>query len=229
MTPAELYAACRAECGKIASEEELADADILRASDYILKRIDEQITDKKLRSFTGVADEREYSPHENTVRVQRVYPSDTQDADNMILGSHHKGEFDPDAEEYYLFPSLYAIKLQRRIRGLPALSWDWNHIRRKIIIDPMPSEDGDKYWYISVERVEWTLVKLPTDFEELMVTGTSWKCLSIVLLKRSDLGGISRGGGFVDYPASAMKGFIDDKKEEFFSLLKLKSALYGSL
>jgi len=108
------------------------------------------------------------------------------------------------------------------------LKWDWNAIRRKIIIDPAPTQAGDKYWYISIERVSWILDNLPDDFEELLVTGVAWKCLEIVLLKRSDLGGIPREGGFIDYPASALRSFIDSKKDEFFDILKLKSNLYGS-
>jgi len=228
MEEAALITAVRAACGKVSASEELEDTDITREGGWILKRIDEKITDKKLRSFTGVKDEREYSPHDNTVRVQRVYSSDTLESDAVVLGTHHKAEFDPDASEYYLFPSLYAIKLQRRLRGLAALKWEWNHIRRKIIIDPAPMVDGDTYYYKSVERVEWTLAKLPTGFEELLVIGVSWKCLEIVLLKRSDLGGIQRGGGFVDYPAGGfMKDFATDKKDEFFNMLRLKSQLYG--
>lgn len=223
-----LVTAIKSECGKITSSEELHDDDILRQSEYILRRIDERITDRKLRSFDSIKDEREYDPHADTVRVQKVYPSDTSDSNTMTLGTHHKEVTDPEASEYYLFPSLYAIKMQRRIRGLAELKWEWNAIRRKIVIDPAPTIADLKYWYISVERVTWTLDNLPVDFEELLVVGIAWKCLEIVLLKRSDLGGIPREGGFVDYPASAMKGFIDSKKEEFFNILRLKAMIYGS-
>lgn len=228
MEESDLYAAVRAGCGKIEGNEELEDIDILRESVFIMKRIDERITDRVLRYFEGEINVREYDPHANTVRVQKVYDSDTLESDTMVLGSHHREEFNPDTSEYYLFPSTYIIRMQRRIRGLPSLQWGWNAIRRKIIIDPMPSQTGDKYWYISVERTGWTLANIPEGFEELLVTGCVWKCLEIVLLKRSDLGGIQREGGFVDYPASAMKGFIDTKKDEFFDTLKLKSNLYGS-
>jgi len=228
MENSELTAAVRAECGKVTAEEELDNSDITREGEWILKRIDERITDKKLRSFTGTTDEREYDPHANTVRVQKVYPSDTTLSDTIELGSHHKAASDPDTSEYYNFPSLYVISLQRRIRGLPALRWEWNHIRRKVIIDPAPTQDGDTYWYISIERVEWTVGALPADFEELLVTGVAWKCLEIVLLKRSDLGGIQREGGYIDYPASSMRDFVVDKKDSFFRQLKFKAQTYGA-
>lgn len=223
-----LITAIKSECGKVTATEELDNDDIIRQAGFILKRIDERITDRRLRYFEGEKDEREYAPHADTVRVQKVYPSDTQESDTMELGTHHREAVDPDASEYYLFPSLYAIKMQRRIRGLPEQKWEWNAIRRKIVIDPAPTIAGEKYWYISVERVSWTLDALPEDFEELLVVGVAWKCLEIVLLKRSDLGGIPREGGFVDYPATAMKSFIDDKKEEFFSILRIKAMIYGS-
>lgn len=228
MESSELITAVRAEVGKVSNVKELDDTDITREGSYILKRIDERITDRVLRSFEGEEDVREYDPHANTVRVQMVIPSDTQDEDLMILGTHHKAETDPDSSEYYLFPSLYVIKQQRRYKGLPALKWEWNAIRRKIIIDPAPSSDGDNYWYISVERVNWTLDALPVDFEELLITGVSWKCLEIVLLRRSNLGGVLREGGFVDFPATRMKTWVDSKRDEFFRILRLKSMLYSS-
>lgn len=227
MEESELITAVRAACGKVSSDEELEDADIIREGGWILQKIDERITDRKLRSFTGTKDEREYDAHENTVRVPKVYPYDSRISDTVFSGTQHGAVADPETSEYYLFPSLYAIEKQRRIRGLPALQSRWNHIRRKIVIDPAPTQDGDTYWYVSIERVNWTLANLPGDFEELLVTGTSWKCLSIVLLKRSDLGGIQREGGFVDYPASALRSFIIDKKDDFFDTLRRKSQLYG--
>lgn len=228
MEQAELIKATRAECGKVTATEELEDEDVVREANWILKRIDERIVDRKLRFFESTNGEREYDVHADTVRVQKVFPSDTQIEELMELGTHHSSDIDPDAEDYYLFPSLYTIRLQRRIRGLPSLKWEWNAIRRKVVIDPHPLQDGDKYWYISVERANWTLENVPDDFEELLVTGTAWKCIEIVLLKRSDLGGIIREGGYTDYPAPAMREFITGKKDEFFSLLNLKAQLYGS-
>jgi len=228
MDLAELIKAVRAECGKVEAEEELHDDDITRESGYIMERISDRITDKRLRFITSEVDVREYSPHDDTIRVADVFDSDTQADDSMILGSHHAEGTGEDADEFYQWPSLYAIKQQRRVQGLPALQWGWNPVRQKITIDPMPSQAGIKYWYISVERANWTLVDLPAGFIELLVTGTTWKCLEIVLMRRSDLGGIQRSEGMTDYPASALKGFIDTKKDDFFSLLKFKAQLYGA-
>lgn len=230
MTPEALELAVKAECGKIQSDTELDSNDISREGVFILKRIDERITDKRLRSFAGKADVREYSPHADTVRVIKVYPSDTQFDDQMVLGTHCAQSFDASAgvDERYLWPSLYAIDLQRRVRGLAPLKWGWNHIRRKITIDPMPTQDGDNYWYMSVERVNWTLANLPSDLEELLVTGAVWKCLEIVLGRRSNLGGIHREGGFVDYPAASLREWVNAKKDEFRNMLELKAAIYGS-
>jgi len=235
MTSEELELAVKSECGKIQSDTELDNDDIAREGGYMMVRIDEKITDKRLRCFVGVANEREYSPHDDTVRVTKVYPSDTQLDDKLVLGSHHSAgsglggaDLDDSIIDPYLWPSLNSIDRQRRVKGLPALSWGWNHIRRKITIDPMPFQDGDNYWYKSVERSNWTLANLPSDLEELIVTGTVWKCLEIVLGQRSQLGGIHREGGFVNYPAGSLGDWVVRKKDEFFDLLKFKAAIYGS-
>ncbi|TET09095.1 hypothetical protein E3J84_05515 [Candidatus Aerophobetes bacterium] len=89
----------------------------------------------------------------------------------------------------------------------------------------MPTEAGDKYWYTSVERSDWTLGNLPEGFEELLVLGTSWKCLEILALKRSSLGGVIRDGGFVTYPSTELKLFVDQYRDDFHAELKLKSKL----
>jgi len=233
MTSVELALAVNAECGKIQSELELASADIAREGGYILQRIDERITDRRLRSFVGTIDIREYSPHANTVRVIKVYPSDSELDDRMVLGSASAGasgseSLDDSVTDPYLWPSLNSIDRQRRVRGLPNLVWGWNHVRRKITIDPAPFQTGDNYWYMSIERANWTLADLPVDLSELIVTGTVWKCLEIVLLQRSQLGGIHREGGFANYPAAALGDWIERKRTDFFDLLELKAALYGS-
>ena len=227
MISADLISAVRSECGKVSNDEELEDTDIPREEGYILKRISARITDKRLRNFLSVEDQREYDVHADTIRVQKVFPIGSEEL-LTSLGTHHRGESLNDAEEYYLFPSLYVIELQRRIRGLPTVRSEWNHIRRKVAIDPAPTQSDNKYWYMSIESANWTLANLPEDFEELLVTGTAWKCLSIVILRRSNLGGIQRSGGMIDYPASSLKGFIDDKKDEFHKTLELKSFLYGA-
>jgi len=233
MTPEELQLAVKSECGKIQSDTELDNDDIAREGGYMLVRIDEKITDKRLRSFVGVANQREYDPHADTVRVIKVYPSDTRLDNKLEMANASPAatggtDLDDSVTDPYLWPSLNSIESQRRVRGLPALSWGWNHIRRKITIDPMPFQDGDNYWYKSVERSNWTLVNLPSDLEELIVTGTVWKCLEIVLGQRSNLGGIHREGGFVNYPAGSLGDWVERKKDEFFDMLKLKAAIYGS-
>jgi len=232
MTDEQLQVAVNAACGKIESVIELATDDIDREGAYILQRIDERITDRKLRSFVGVLNQREYSPHADTVRVIKVYPSDTQLDNRLILGaasaSGGNADLDDSVIDSYLWPSLNSIDRQRRVRGLPDLAWGWNHIRRKITIDPAPYQGGDNYWYMSIERANWTLADLPSDLEELIVLGTSWKCLEIVILKRSNLGGIHREGGFANYPAGTLGDWVVRKRDDFFDSLKLKAALYGS-
>lgn len=236
MTDAKLREAVNAECGKIQGETELALDDIDREGGFILQRIDERITDRQLRSFVGTINIREYSPHPDTVRVIKVYPSDSQLDNRMELSnaSPSAGAFGGGVDlgdsviDSYLWPSLNSIDRQRRVRGLPDLAWGWNHIRRKITIDPAPYQSGDNYWYMSIERANWTLANLPADLTELIVTGTTWKCLEIVLLQRSQLGGIHREGGFANYPAAALGDWVERKRTDFFDLLTLKAAIYGS-
>ncbi len=234
MTDVELRKAVKAECGKIQSDTELASDDIDREGGYILQRIDERITDRKLRSFVGTIAIREYSPHADTVRVIKVYPSDTQLDDRMVLGSASAsaqsggGDLDDTILDPYLWPSLNSIDRMRRVRGLKDLAWGWNHVRRKITIDPAPYQSGDNYWYMSIERANWTLANLPIDLTELIVTGTTWKCLEIVLLQRSQLGGIHREGGFANYPAATLGDWVERKRTDFFDTLTLKAAIYGS-
>jgi len=223
----DLISVVRAECGKVTNIEELEDTDILKQAGFILTRIAEKVVDREVRYITSEANVREYDVHANTVRVQDVIPSDTQGSDTMELGSHHRAEFDPESSELYQWPSLHVIKLQRRIRGLPPIHFEFSPVSRKLKIDPMPSQAGIKYYYWSVEKTYWTLVNLPNDFEELMATGTAWKCMEIIIMKRSNLGGIMRGGGLVDFPATRMRIFITAKRDEFFDSLKQKSMIYN--
>lgn len=224
MDASNLYAAVRAEIGKVSNVSEIADADILRESGYILDRIAEMIPTKAIRYVTSVANQREYDVNANTVRVQKVFLWDTVDENVMVLGGYRIEVDEPN--EYVEFPSLWVIEMSRRNRCLPRIRHSYDPVRRKLAIDPYPEEADKKYWYVSVEKADWTLAKCPSDFEGLLVTGTSWKCLEIVQLKRSNLGGILREGGFVDFPAGSMRPFIDAKKTEFFDALELKSKLY---
>ena len=227
MTESDLISVVRAECGKVTNIEELEDTDIIKQSEFILTRIAEKVVDREVRYITSEKDVREYDVHDNTIRVQGVIPSDTQSLNTMELGSGGSAEFNPDAGEYYNWPSLHVIRLQRRILGLAEINFEFNPVRRKLKIDPMPTQAGLKYYYWSVEKTYWTLANLPNDFEELMATGTAWKCLEIIILKRSNLGGIMRGGGFVDFPATRLQPFINAKRDDFFDGLEQKSMIYN--
>lgn len=226
MTTIELIAAVRAECGKlpVARTTELEDTDISRESVYILDKIADACPQKAIRSITSVANQREYSVDAATIRVSKVFPWDAGDEELMVLGSIKVDQ--ARANEYYNFPSLWVIEQSRRRRGLPRIRHRFDPVSRKLAIDPYPQTAGVKYWYVSIEKTDWTLVKLPTNFENLLVTGTTWKCLEIVALKRSELGGTLRQGGFIDYPSVSLRSFIDAKKKEFDIELEVKSKLY---
>jgi hypothetical protein len=224
MDASSLYAAVRAEVGKVANVIELADADILRESGYILTKIAERIPSKVLRYITSIINTREYDVYSATMRVQKVFLWDTMDENIMVLGGYRICVDEPN--EYVQFPSLWVIEMTRKARALPRIRHYFDPVRRKLAIDPYPEEAGQKYWYISVEKTDWTLAKCPADFESTLVTGVVWKCLEIILLKRSNLGGILREGGFVDFPAVSMRPFIEAKKTEFFDDLEIKTKLY---
>ncbi len=225
MTEASLVKAVRAECGKVDNSIELEDVDIIREGNFILDKIAERIVEKNLRYITSEADKREYDVHANTIRVQEVITWEGIDEDIMKLG-------DPTIEggtenEYYDFPSLWTIRMMRRKRGLPKVQFQFNPVEKKLKIDPMPEEDGTKYYYVSVEKSNWTLSKLPSNFESLLVTGTTWKCLDIIAMKRSNLGGIHREGGMVTYPATEIHKIAADKKKDFYQELNVKALLYS--
>ena len=150
---------------------------------------------------------------------------EAEDKNTMILGGYRVSAV--DASEGYNFPSMRIIDRMRRVRGLPRIKHEFDPINQKLKIDPMPTEDGNKYWYTSIERSDWTLENVPEDFEDLLVTGVAWKCLEIVALKRSNLGGVIRDGGFVTYPATELKLFVDQYRDDFHAELKLKSKLYS--
>lgn len=231
MTEADVISAVRFRCGKITEAMgELDDDDIVQENTWILRKIADRIQIKKLRSFTGEEDEREYDVHADTLRVQKVFQWDENENETYLndpdktgypIGSY-------DADEYYNWPSLWKIEMYRRERGLPRIKFEWDPINKKIILDPAPSSAGDTYWYISVEKSKWTLTGVPEDFEEMMITGTSWRCLESVALRRSvGRGGAHRAGGYVDYPEARLKRFSDDWKKEFFEELDLKAKIYS--
>ena len=229
MTEEELIASVRARCGKVSiAMGELDDADITREGNWILKKIAERITVKKIRSITSEANEREYDVADETLRVQKVYPPGSIDENKLS---------DPDAyghissqnivgSEYY-WPSEYLIRMMRKIRGRTKIKGTFNFATRKLAIDPYPETTGDKYWYISVEKNQWTLLNVPEDFEDIATTDVRSQGLTIIALKRSTLGGIQREGGFVDYPTHRLKKFTDEYRDEFYEDLILKAKLYN--
>jgi len=226
MIGANLILAVRAECGKVVSGSgELDDADINRQYPWILNIIADRITIKVLRSFTTVANQRTYAVNSTTRRVVKVYPPGTIDENVLDLGDRIVGIY-AEGNEYYNFPSVWKIKMARRIQGKPRFKWQFDVIARKIAVDPMPKEAGNTYWYSSVEKSQWTLDNLPVEFEYLLTIGTAWKALEQIALRRSTLGGIQRSGGTVDYPAASLDPYIERKKKDFFVELDTKALLY---
>jgi len=223
-TENDLIQAVRAECGKVANAVELADIDILREKAFVLNRIAEMIPVKVLRSIVSVISQTDYDVNVKTVNVRKVFQWDDTDSDLMVLGGYRADEAGRD--ERYNFPSLWAIEQFRRLRGLPKIRYEFHPVTRKLSIIPAPTETGTAYYYISVEHADWTMASLPEEFKELLTLGVTWKCIEIILLKRSNLGGVLRDGGFVDFPAVSMRTFIETKKSEFNELLNRKAMLY---
>jgi len=227
MTEQELIESVRGEIGGITvAMGEVDDKDIIRYGGKILGLIGEKITVKTLRYFTSEEDEREYDVPIEVLRVQDLYPyhaiDDMYDFGQTSLEITGGGGIVSDVT----WPSLWKIKMMRKMRALPRLIWEFDPINRKLKIDPAPKEDGELYYYMSVDKTEWLLSKLPEDFIEMVVVGTAWKSLSQVALKRSNLGGQVREGGRVTYPSTELRLFVQDKKEEFDEKLKVKSMVY---
>lgn len=227
MTEQELIEAVRAEMGGITvAMNEIDDKDIIRYGSKILNLIGEKITIKTLRYITSTEDEREYDVPEAVLRVQDLFPyhavDDMYDFGQTSLEITGGGGIVSDV----VWPSLWKIKMMRKMRALPRLVWEFDPINRKLKIDPAPSEDGTLYYYMSVDKTKWTLNKLPEDFGEMITVGTAWKSLSQLALKRSNLGGQIREGGRVTYPSTELRLFVQDKKEEFEEKLKIKSMVY---
>lgn len=230
MDTSNLIEGVRAECGKLDNAIELENDDIIRQSGWILKRLAERIKIKEIRYVTSVANQRLYDVATTTLRVQKVFKSDG--INDLILlsdiGSHKESTEITDSTSYYLFPSLWKIEMTRKMRGLPRIKFDFDPINRKLALDPAPSESGKKYWYVSIEKSKWVLDIVPDDFEEIVIVGVTFKALEQVALKRSNLGGIHREDGMVNYPASELKKFVDSKKDEFYDLLRIKEMIYSA-
>lgn len=230
MISANLITYVRSGCGKnTVAKSELDDAEIVQYSTDILKRIGDKITIRELRYITGEINTRSYDVPSTVLRVVKVYVWDTY-AENYLsvgdIGASHR----PDkgsVSEGYMFPSLHTMDAMRKARGLPRIRHEFDPINRKLRIDPMPSVAGDKYYYVSVEKTQWTLSALPEDFEELVVVGCVWKSLEQIALKRSELGGVLREGGRVTYPATELFALAEKKKTQFDEMIDIKQMLFS--
>lgn len=230
MTDVELVTAVRSELGKLAeiNTVDIESSDITREAAFILSRISSRLTKKVMRSITTTVDVREYSVDTNTIRVQEVLSSSEVEEMEMKLGSYIvSGDTGQYSNEYYNFPSLWVINQVRRRRGLLHYLFEFHPLERKLKLDPCPKQTGEKVWYISIESAGWNLGTVPADFEELLVRGTTWKCLEIVALRRSTEGGIERGGGRVDYPADSILRHADTVKTDFYEELDIKVKLHS--
>lgn len=231
MTNAVLIAEVRRRCGKVTGNAEIEDADITTEGTYCLTEIAEFIPVKVLRSITSVANQREYAVHANTRRIQTVFPWGTiaENPDRALIdfGGGDPVTAESGRSEYYNFPSLWMIEQMRRVRNLPKIKFEFHPVTRKLQLDPYPTVAGDLYWYYSIESADWTLANVPTEFAELLVLGTSIRILDVLALRRSQLGGIQRQGGFVEFPMDRLKTFSDDWKKEYKAQLFLKAKLFS--
>jgi hypothetical protein len=239
MNATDLYAAVRAELGRLESANtvDILDSDILRESTWIISRIAERIPVKTLRSFTSQAYVREYPVADETLRVKEVISSGAFDEWKFTLGTVTL--FNPgigsglfvsnmvESDDLYEHPSMQVIRLQKLRKAWPKISFSFNPISRLLTLDPTPTVSGVTVWYNSVEKNQWSLDKVPSDFEELVVTGTTWKCLNIVFLRRSNSGGIMRSGGQVDYPSHYLQPYVTAKQKDFDEELVDKARIYS--
>jgi len=228
MTEADLILAVRAACGAVTvAMKEVSDVDIARYGQAILRTIEEKITVKTVRYITSTIDIREYAVPDEVLRIQQVFPwSGIEELYDFGQTSVTVQGNTAGIMSDYEFPSLWKIKMMRKMRGLSRFSYEWDPINRKLKIDPAPSATGTKYYYKSVDKTKWTLALIPEDFSEMVITGTTWKSLTQIALKRANLGGQIRDGGSVTYPASELRVFAQDKKKEFDEALKLKTMIY---
>jgi len=226
----DLISKVRIEIGKVTDTKQIADGDITKENGYILDIIAEHLPQKTLRYITSVADQRGYDVPTTVMRVKKVFPWGALEESTLDLSTSGATGTAVVAFEHesYNFPSLWTIDLMRRRRGLPKIRHSFDPINHKLYIDPYPTAAGDKYWYMAIEKADWTLANVPTDFEYLVVIGTSWKTLEVLMLNRTQLGGITRLGDTIEYPADRLKPFIDSRKDEFFSTLDMKSKSIGS-
>jgi len=230
-----LTAAVYAKCGKLTSDEsELEDTDIARESGWILNIFKEKFPSVRLRYIESVdesardyEDRGEYDVNSLTRRVKQVFPWDAVEQAYTDPAMSGKVVGVTQGDEYYNWPSLWKINMQRKQEGLPRFRWHFDAIRRKLRIDPYPSSAGNKYWYFSVENTNWTIANMPAEFDDIFVIGTTWRIIDQIAMARSRLGGIQREGGFVTYPATELHNIAKDYKKEFYDELRLKTKIWN--
>lgn len=235
MEEAALLVAVYAKCGKLTSDEsELEDPDIIREAGWIINIFKEKFPSVRLRYIESVdesardyEDRGEYDVNSLTRRVKQVFPCDAIEGAYTDPAMSGRVIGVTRGDEYFNWPSLYLINVQRKQKGLSRFRWRFDAIRRKLRIDPYSSSAGNKYWYFSVENADWTMVNMPTEFDNLFITGTTWKIVDQLAMARSRLGGIQREGGFVIYPATEIHNIAKDYKKEFYDELRLKGKIWN--
>lgn len=234
MTSADLITAVRNSCGKlVANTEELEDIDITEYSGRILSKIAEYCPIIRLRYLESVdesardaVDRGEYDVHTETRNVIRVFPWDSIDQSYTDPAMTGRVVGQTAGDEAYNWPSMWRIDATRKQRGLSRFRWRYDKIRKKLVVSPYPAQAGNKYWYFSAENDAWTLAALPTEFEDMHITGVTWKALEQVGMSRSRLGGVHREGGFVVYPATEIHKIARDYKDDFMQELRRQSRLW---
>jgi len=226
MTTAELYATVRTALGKIPAENtaDIDNPDILEASVWILRRINNAIPETRVRYITSEINQPEYDVPDTVVRVRKVFYYKEIETDLMILGGIEIGR--SERNEYYNFPSIYEIEQMMQKRGRPKIRFSFHPRYRKLVINPAPENAGRRYYYQTVEANQFAITDIPEDLEELLIVGCAWKTLMVVALRRSDLGGVIREGGFVTYPSTELKLFVDEYRNEFKMILEAKARVY---
>lgn len=224
MTQSELITRVRQELGKLKGNIDIEDTDIIHESGHVLTQFNTKMPKKVLRSVVVQAGQSNYTVNAATLRVQEIFSNDDIEEMRIRLGSYIVSE--AAASEDYNFPSLWVIKQQRRRWALPRVWFEFNPIERLLKINPTPRISDVNYWYTSLESPNFTLVTLPEDFDELVHTGTTYRCMEIVAMRRSTEGGIIREGGRIAYPADALFKISRDMKKEYEEELDLKVKLY---
>jgi hypothetical protein len=235
MEEATLLEAVYAKCGKLETDtSEIEDTDIIREYGVILNIFKEKFPITRLRYIESVdetarayEDRGEYDVNSLTQWVKQVFPWGAIEEAYTDPAMSGKVVGVTKGDEYYNWPSLWTINMQRKQKGLPRFRWYFDRIRKKLRIDPYPSSAGDKYWYFSAENADWMLANVPAELGDLLITGTVWKMIEQLAMARTRLGGIHKEGGFVTYPAAEIHAIAKDYKKEFYDELRLKTKIWN--